>query len=76
MLVNSLSKHTEDREAELRDSEITALPLTTSRGQVMALNVTEHEDSEPKKEDLQRITGLMDGFKASKVIWYKLYAYI
>ncbi|XP_018558250.1 probable bifunctional dTTP/UTP pyrophosphatase/methyltransferase protein isoform X2 [Lates calcarifer] len=69
MLVNSLSKHTEDREAELRDSEITALPLTTSRGQVMALNVTEHEDSEPKKEDLQRITGLMDGFKASKALF-------
>lgn len=61
-LVNSLSKHTDD-----------ALPLMTSRRQVIELNVTEHEDSEPKKEDLQQIIELMDGFKASKVIRDKLY---
>ncbi|KAM6955754.1 putative bifunctional dTTP/UTP pyrophosphatase/methyltransferase protein isoform 1-T2 [Lycodopsis pacificus] len=67
-LVNSLSKHTEDREANLRDSENT-LPLMTSRGQVIELNVTEQEDSELKKEDLQRIVDLMDGFKASKALF-------
>lgn len=67
-LVNSLSKHTDDIEAESRDSENTTLPLTTSRGQVIELNVTEPEDGEQKREDLQRIIELMDGFKASKVI--------
>ncbi|XP_073329429.1 probable bifunctional dTTP/UTP pyrophosphatase/methyltransferase protein isoform X1 [Pagrus major] len=67
MLVNSLSKHTDTREAQ--DSENTTLPLMTSGGQVIELNVTEHEDSEPKKEDLQRITELMDGFKASKALF-------
>ncbi len=72
-LVNSLSKHTDDREAESRDTENTALPLMTSRRQVIELNVTEHEDSEPKKEDLERIIELMDGFKASKVFRDKLY---
>ena len=67
-LVNSLSKHTDGRAAKFRDSENTTLPLMTSRGQLIELNVTEHEDSEPSKEDLQRIIDLMDGFKASKVI--------
>ncbi|XP_040913256.1 probable bifunctional dTTP/UTP pyrophosphatase/methyltransferase protein isoform X1 [Toxotes jaculatrix] len=66
MLVNSLSKHTKDREG---DSENTALPLITNRGQAIELNVTEHEDSEPKNEDLQRIIELMDGFKASKALF-------
>lgn len=68
-LVNSLSKHTDDREAE-------TLPLTTSRGQVIELNVTEHEDSGPKKEDLQRMMELMDGFKASRVNRDKLCIHI
>ncbi|KAG7238804.1 hypothetical protein INR49_030348, partial [Caranx melampygus] len=69
MLVNSLSKHTENREAEIRVSENATLPVPNSRGQAMELNVTEQEDSEPKKEDLQRITELMDGFKASKALF-------
>ncbi|XP_051260605.1 probable bifunctional dTTP/UTP pyrophosphatase/methyltransferase protein isoform X3 [Dicentrarchus labrax] len=64
-LVNSLSKHTD----KFRDCENTPLPLMTSRGQVMELNVTECENSEPKKEDLQRIIELMDGFKASKALF-------
>lgn len=38
----------------------------TTRGQI-ELNMTEHEDGEAKKEDLQRMIELMDGFKASKV---------
>lgn len=72
MLVNSLSKHTDNGKAAFWDSENTTVPLMTSKEQVMELNVTEHEDSEPKKEDLQRIIELMDGFKASKVIGDKL----
>ncbi|XP_023260331.1 N-acetylserotonin O-methyltransferase-like protein isoform X1 [Seriola lalandi dorsalis] len=69
MLVNSLSKHTENRAAELRDSENATLPLIPSRGQAIELNVTEHEDSELKNQDLQKITELMDGFKASKALF-------
>lgn len=70
-LVNSLSKHTDDREAEFQHSENTTLSLMTSRGQVTEFNVTEKEDSElpVKKEDLQQIIELMDGFKASKVLF-------
>lgn len=71
-MVNSLSKHTDDAETELRDSENTKLPPTTSRGHTIGHNVTEPEDSGPKKEELQRIIELMDGFKASKVIRNKL----
>ncbi|XP_036965936.1 probable bifunctional dTTP/UTP pyrophosphatase/methyltransferase protein isoform X4 [Acanthopagrus latus] len=67
MLVNSLSKHTDTR--EVQDSENTTLPLTTSGGQVIELNLTEQEDSEPNNEDLQRIIELMDGFKASKALF-------
>lgn len=72
-LVNSLSKHTDDIEAKFRASENTTLPQMTSRGQVIELSVTEQEDSEQKKEDLQRIIELMDGFKASKVIRHKVF---
>ncbi|XP_041807122.1 probable bifunctional dTTP/UTP pyrophosphatase/methyltransferase protein isoform X1 [Chelmon rostratus] len=61
MLVNSLSKHTDEREAQPRDSENATLPLMTSRGQ--------HEDSGLKKEHLQRVIELMDGFKASKALF-------
>ncbi|XP_027146852.1 putative bifunctional dTTP/UTP pyrophosphatase/methyltransferase protein isoform X1 [Larimichthys crocea] len=67
-LVNSLSKHTDDRQAEVIDSKNAAL-LMTSRGPAMELNVTEHKGGEPRKEDLQRITELMDGFKASKALF-------
>ena len=66
MLHKSLSKHTEDGEAELSDTE--TLPMKTIRGQGIELNMTEREDREPKKEDMQQIIELMDGFKASKVI--------
>ncbi|XP_053295614.1 probable bifunctional dTTP/UTP pyrophosphatase/methyltransferase protein isoform X1 [Pleuronectes platessa] len=65
MLVNSFSK---DRGAEIIGSDNTALPLIPSRGQVIELNVA-REDSEPKREDLQRIMELMDGFKASKALF-------
>lgn len=64
-LVNSLSNHTNSREVDSRDAE-TSLSMT-SKEPVKELNVTECEDSEPRKEDLQRLTALMDGFKASKV---------
>ncbi|XP_042350473.1 probable bifunctional dTTP/UTP pyrophosphatase/methyltransferase protein isoform X1 [Plectropomus leopardus] len=63
-LVNSLSKHTDDA-----NSVNATLPPMTSRGQATGLNLTEQEDSEPKKEDLQRIIDLMDGFKASKALF-------
>jgi len=53
---NGSSKHLEDREAQTGASENATLPPMTSRG-----------PSEPKKEDMQRIIDLMDGFKASKV---------
>lgn len=66
-MINSLSTHTNAKEAELSGSESATLQQMTSPGQVVQLNVTEHEDNEPRKEDLQRITELMDGFKASKV---------
>ncbi|KAM6979287.1 putative bifunctional dTTP/UTP pyrophosphatase/methyltransferase protein isoform 1-T1 [Tautogolabrus adspersus] len=56
-LVNNSSEHKATCEA-------TALPQMTNRGQL-----TVHEDSEPKKEDLQRIMELMDGFKASKALF-------
>ena len=72
MLVNSFSK---DRGAEIIGSDNTTLPLIPSRGQVIQLNVAKQEDSEPKREDLQRIIELMDGFKASKVLGFKLYTY-
>lgn len=66
MLVNSLSKLTDDRESCGPDG---TLPRTAGRGQPIQLNVTEHEGSEPKAEDLQRIIELMDGFKASKALF-------
>ncbi|KAM9347861.1 putative bifunctional dTTP/UTP pyrophosphatase/methyltransferase protein isoform 2-T3 [Symphorus nematophorus] len=69
MLVNSLSKHTDHSEAQCGDSDNTTLPVLTSRGQVIEFNVMDHEDGEPKKEDLQRIIELMDGFKASKALF-------
>lgn len=64
VLVNSLSNHTNNRESDSRDTE--------TQEQVLELNVTECEDREPRKEELQRITDLMDGFKASKVTRDKL----
>ncbi|XP_075887199.1 putative bifunctional dTTP/UTP pyrophosphatase/methyltransferase protein isoform X2 [Nelusetta ayraudi] len=35
----------------------------------MPLNVTEQEEREPKREELQRIIQLMEGFKASKALF-------
>lgn len=63
MLVNSLSKRTENGE-NLENATLTA---ASGKEQAMEFNVTEQEDREPKKEELQRIMQLMDGFKASKV---------
>uniref|UniRef100_A0A3Q1GDJ8 Acetylserotonin O-methyltransferase-like n=1 Tax=Acanthochromis polyacanthus TaxID=80966 RepID=A0A3Q1GDJ8_9TELE len=69
MLVNSLSKHTDGREAKLCNSENTTSPLITRSEQLIERDVTEHEDSEPRKEDLERISELIDGFKASKALF-------
>lgn len=66
-LVNSLSKHADGRQAELQEFDDSALSLKTNRGHLMELNLMEHEDSVHIKEDLLRMTELMDGFKASKV---------
>ncbi|KAK5860931.1 hypothetical protein PBY51_022371 [Eleginops maclovinus] len=63
-LVNSLSKHKGEK-----GSGNKKIPPMTSREQMNELNVTEPEDSEPKKEDFQRIRHLMDGFKASKALF-------
>lgn len=63
MLVSSLSKRTENGE----NLENAALPAASGKEQAIELNVTEQENREPKKEELQRIMQLMDGFKASKV---------
>lgn len=63
MLVNSLSKCTENGE----NLENATLPAASGKERAIQLNVTEQEDREPKKEELQRIMQLMDGFKASKV---------
>ncbi|KAM4608586.1 putative bifunctional dTTP/UTP pyrophosphatase/methyltransferase protein isoform 2-T2 [Polymixia lowei] len=68
-LVNSLSKHSEGSEAGLQDFDETTLPLGTRRGPVNEFNLMEHEDIGDNKEDLQRITELMDGFKASKALF-------
>ncbi|XP_008280561.1 putative bifunctional dTTP/UTP pyrophosphatase/methyltransferase protein [Stegastes partitus] len=68
-LVNSLSKHTDGNEAKLQDSDNTPLPLITNSGQLIDRSVTENEDSQPKKEDLERISELLDGFKASKALF-------
>ncbi|XP_041663845.1 probable bifunctional dTTP/UTP pyrophosphatase/methyltransferase protein isoform X2 [Cheilinus undulatus] len=56
-IVNSSSKHTEN-------CETTALTPMTSRGQHR-----EQEENEPRKEDLQKMMDLMDGFKASKALF-------
>nr|XP_020489572.1 probable bifunctional dTTP/UTP pyrophosphatase/methyltransferase protein isoform X2 [Labrus bergylta] len=57
VLVNSSSEHK-------ATCKTTALPQMTNRGQL-----TVHADSGPKKEDLQRMMELMDGFKASKALF-------
>ncbi|XP_060909164.1 probable bifunctional dTTP/UTP pyrophosphatase/methyltransferase protein isoform X2 [Labrus mixtus] len=56
-LVNNSSEHK-------ATCKTTALPQMTNRGQL-----TVHADSGPKKEDLQRMMELMDGFKASKALF-------
>nr|XP_020465217.1 N-acetylserotonin O-methyltransferase-like protein isoform X1 [Monopterus albus] len=67
-LPDSLFTHTA-AECERQDSENTTLPQTTSREQAIELSVAEHEASEPNKEDLEKITELVDGFKASKALF-------
>lgn len=63
MPLNSLSKRTENGD----NLENATLPAASGKEQAIELNVTEQEHREPKKEELQRIMQLMDGFKASKV---------
>ncbi|XP_029967458.1 putative bifunctional dTTP/UTP pyrophosphatase/methyltransferase protein [Salarias fasciatus] len=61
--VNSSSKPG-DREAEVQDPDNT--PLTTCKEQPPEPSVT---NGAPRKEDLEQITKLMDGFKASKALF-------
>lgn len=65
-----MSTHTNDKGVELLDCGSSALH-TTVAGQ----NVAKTDDSEPGKDDLQRLAELMDGFKASKVKSYSCFAY-
>lgn len=58
--VNSLSSET--------SQENLAGAAESGKGRPMPSNVMEQEEREPKREELQRIIQLMDGFKASKVI--------
>ncbi|XP_067370924.1 probable bifunctional dTTP/UTP pyrophosphatase/methyltransferase protein isoform X1 [Channa argus] len=60
------SSSAKDKDAKLQGSESTTLQQIISRGHAI---VPEHEDSEPKKENLQQIIELMDGFKASKALF-------
>ncbi|KAM8854725.1 putative bifunctional dTTP/UTP pyrophosphatase/methyltransferase protein isoform 1-T3 [Spinachia spinachia] len=69
LLVNSLSKHSEDTQANVRDCKNATLPPMTRRGRGIELNVTRQEAIEPKKEELQQIVDLIDGFKASKALF-------
>uniref|UniRef100_A0A1A8FS78 Acetylserotonin O-methyltransferase-like n=3 Tax=Nothobranchius korthausae TaxID=1143690 RepID=A0A1A8FS78_9TELE len=66
-LVNGLSEL--DDEAELLNSESSSSPLIRSGERRPELNVTGHEHTEPKKEDLEQISKLLDGFKASKALF-------
>uniref|UniRef100_A0A8C7EYS0 Acetylserotonin O-methyltransferase-like n=1 Tax=Oncorhynchus kisutch TaxID=8019 RepID=A0A8C7EYS0_ONCKI len=67
-LVNNLSKCSENGEAEPQGiSDPAALDLT-SRGTIQMQNVREHE-TEDGKEKLSKMIELMDGFKASKVLF-------
>uniref|UniRef100_A0A1A7WNJ8 Acetylserotonin O-methyltransferase-like n=2 Tax=Iconisemion striatum TaxID=60296 RepID=A0A1A7WNJ8_9TELE len=66
-LVNSLSEHNE--EAELLNSESSSTTLIRSREQRTELNLTALEDTDLKKEDLEQISKLLDGFKASKALF-------
>uniref|UniRef100_G3NB95 Acetylserotonin O-methyltransferase-like n=1 Tax=Gasterosteus aculeatus aculeatus TaxID=481459 RepID=G3NB95_GASAC len=53
----------------LSDCDNAALPPTTSRGRGAERNATKQDAIEPKKEDLQQIVDLIDGFKASKALF-------
>ena len=66
--INSLSKCSEDGEADLHDSD-GADPVVASRGPVNSLNQVVQGEGESSLEDphLQKMIELMDGFKASKV---------
>uniref|UniRef100_A0A4W5JWZ8 Acetylserotonin O-methyltransferase-like n=1 Tax=Hucho hucho TaxID=62062 RepID=A0A4W5JWZ8_9TELE len=67
-LVNSLSKCSENREAEPQGINDPAAPDLTSRATMQMQNVREHE-TEDSKEKLCKMIELMDGFKASKVLF-------
>lgn len=67
-VANNASNHAEDGEAASRGPEMTASPQETRVGRVNELREREEGDGEPRKEDLQRIIEMLDGFKASKVI--------
>ncbi|XP_034042531.1 probable bifunctional dTTP/UTP pyrophosphatase/methyltransferase protein [Thalassophryne amazonica] len=65
-LANSRLKQSDNQPSEKQHSP---LPLLSSRGQQTEPSVMDREHCEPKKEDLQRLTELMDGFKASKALF-------
>uniref|UniRef100_A0A1A8R2I8 Acetylserotonin O-methyltransferase-like n=2 Tax=Nothobranchius rachovii TaxID=451742 RepID=A0A1A8R2I8_9TELE len=66
-LVNGLTELND--EAELLNSESSSSPLIRSGERRTELNITGHEHTEPKKEDLEQISKLLDGFKASKALF-------
>uniref|UniRef100_A0A8C7P7B8 Acetylserotonin O-methyltransferase-like n=1 Tax=Oncorhynchus mykiss TaxID=8022 RepID=A0A8C7P7B8_ONCMY len=67
-LVNNLSKCSANGEAEPQGISDPAAPDLTSRGTIQMQNVREHE-TEDGKEKLSKMIELMDGFKASKVLF-------
>uniref|UniRef100_A0A673WWQ8 Acetylserotonin O-methyltransferase-like n=1 Tax=Salmo trutta TaxID=8032 RepID=A0A673WWQ8_SALTR len=67
-LVNNLSKCSENGEDEPQGTSDPAAPDLTSRGTMQMQNVRENE-TEDGKEKLSKMIELMDGFKASKVLF-------
>lgn len=67
-LVNNLSKCSENGEDEPQGTSDPAAPNLTSRGTMQMQNVRENE-TEDGKEKLSKMIELMDGFKASKVLF-------
>lgn len=59
-MTNTMSEH-----GDSQGSEHMALQNLTSRGQSVSVS----ENTEPKKEDLQKIMMLMDGFRSSKALF-------
>ncbi|XP_067108418.1 probable bifunctional dTTP/UTP pyrophosphatase/methyltransferase protein isoform X2 [Osmerus mordax] len=68
--INSLSKCSENGEADLHDGD-GADTVVANRGPVNSLNQVEQEEGEASLEDphLQKMIELMDGFKASKALF-------